>query len=322
MKNREAKMVGYDYSKIFGETMHTGHQTPSVRGQMLAELVGNIIQTDGDCKTHIPGLMMVRRSNVTNPMPCFYGLGLALTVQGAKRLTLGEEVFDYAPGQSLLTSMDLPVVSYVTRASNAQPFLGMLLTLDTLAIAQCAASMHFPTSLKTSASLGISVVNLDDGLLDAIIRLVQLQNDAPLISLIAPLIQQEIIVRLLCGEHGSTLRYLVTAGSPGQQIARVISWLKQHYTEDIAIDDLASKAHMSPSTFRSHFRAVAGMSPLQYLKHLRLQNARQLMLTEDIDAGSAALRVGYESASQFSREYTRLFGAPPLRDIKRVRLVL
>lgn len=302
--------------------MQTELQTRSVNSQTLAELVGNIVQTDGDCTTHIPGLVMVRRSNITNPMPCFYGLGLALTVQGGKRVTLGEEIFDYAPGQSLVTSVDLPVVSYVTRASSEQPFLGMLLTLDTLAIAQCVATMNFPAPLKNSALLGMSIVSLDEGLLDAIVRLVRLQNDVALIPLIAPLIKQEIIVRLLNGEHGPTLRYLVTAGSPGQQIARVISWLKQHYTEDVAIDDLASKAHMSPSTFRSHFRAVAGMSPLQYLKHLRLQNARQLMLVEDIDASSAALRVGYESASQFSREYTRLFGAPPLRDIKRVRLVI
>ena len=138
----------------------------------------------------------------------------------------------------------------------------------------------------------------------------------------APLIKQEIIVRLLNGGHGPTLRHLITVGSQGQQIARIIAWLKQHYAEEISMDDLADKAHMSPSTFRQHFRAVAGLSPLQYLKHLRLQGARQLMLSEDIDATSAALRVGYESPSQFSREYTRLFGAPPLRDIRRVRLVM
>ena len=164
------------------------------------------------------------------------------------------------------------------------------------------------------------MVTLDQGLLDALTRLVRLLDEPQLIALVAPLIQKEIIVRLLNGGHGPTLRHLVTTGSPGQQIAKVIAWLKQHYTQDICMDDLAEKAHMSSSTFRQHFRTVAGLSPLQYLKHLRLQDARHLMLSEDMDASSAALRVGYESASQFSREYTRLFGAPPLRDIKRVRL--
>ncbi|MFZ6723081.1 AraC family transcriptional regulator N-terminal domain-containing protein [Undibacterium sp. Ji49W] len=303
-----------------GTAMQPGHPTPSANSYTLAELVGNIAQSDGDYTTHIPGLMMYRRSRVTDPMPCIYGLGLGVTVQGGKRVMLGDEIFDYAPGQSLVTSLDLPVVSYVTRASGAQPFLGMGLVLDARVITQCAADMNFSAPLKASTSLAMSVVTLDEGLLDAITRLVRLQNEPQLIPLVAPLIQQEIIVRLLNGEHGPALRQLMTAGSPGQQIAKLIAWLKQHYTENIAMDDLADKAHMSPSTFRQHFRAVAGMSPLQYLKHLRLQDARQLMLNEDIDASSAALRVGYESASQFSREYTRLFGAPPLRDIKRVRL--
>ncbi|MFZ6769667.1 AraC family transcriptional regulator N-terminal domain-containing protein [Undibacterium sp. Di26W] len=310
-------MAIHEFSRA---AMQTGHQTPSVNSQTLAGLVSNIAQSDGDHTTHIPGLMMYRRSKATDPMPCIYGPSLGVTVQGGKRVLLGDEIFDYAPGQSLVTSLDLPVVSYVTRASSAQPFLGMGLALDARVITQCAAEMNFSAPLKASTSLAMSVVTVDEGLLDAITRLVRLQNEPQLIPLVAPLIQQEIIVRLLNGEHGPTLRHLMTAGSPGQQIAKLIAWLKRHYTENIAMDDLADKAHMSPSTFRQHFRTVAGMSPLQYLKHLRLQDARQLMLSEDIDASSAALRVGYESASQFSREYTRLFGAPPLRDIKRVRL--
>jgi AraC-like DNA-binding protein len=174
---------------------------------------------------------------------------------------------------------------------------------------------EFYSSVENLNIFGDVGCYLDQGLLNAITRLASLVSEPQLIPLVAPLIKQEIIVRLLNSEHGPILRHLMAAGSPGQQIAKLITWLKRHYTENIAISDLADKAHMSESTFRQHFRAVAGMSPLQYLKHLRLQDARQLMLNEDIDAGSAALRVGYESASQFSREYTRLFGAPPLRDI-------
>ncbi len=292
---------------------------PLANANDLAQLVGGIAQTDGDYTTQIPALMIYRRSTVTDPMPCIYGLGLGITVQGGKRVTLGDEIFDYGPGQSLVTSVDLPVSSYVTRANRVEPYLGMRLELDARVIAQVAAEMDFSAPLKAAPSRAMSVVTLDDGLLGALTRLIRLLDEPHLIPLIAPLIQQEIVVRLLNGEHGPTLRHLVTSGAPSQQIAKVIAWLKQHFTDDVPIDDLAVKAHMSPSTFRQHFRAVAGMSPLQYLKHLRLQDARQLMLNEDLDASSAAIRVGYESASQFSREYTRLFGAPPLRDIKRLR---
>ena len=299
--------------------MKYGTSIQSVVVSTLASLVGDQLKTDGDHTTQIPTLMLYRRGAVTDPMPCIYGLGLGLAVQGGKRATLGDEIFDYGPGQSLLNSVDLPVVSYVTKATMAEPYLGLRLALDAKTIAQIAAEMDFSTQLKAISARAMSVVQLNEGLLDAITRLVRLLNEPHLIPLVAPLIQQEIIVRLLNGEHGPALRYLVASGSPSQQIAKVITWLKLHYTESVSMDDLALKAHMSPSTFRQHFREVTGMSPLQYLKNLRLQDARQWMLNEDMDASSAAMRVGYESASQFNREYTRLFGAPPLRDIKRVR---
>lgn len=287
---------------------------------VLAKLVGDIARTDGEHTLQIPSLMLYRRSAATDPIPCIYGLGLGITVQGDKRVTLGDEIFGYGPGQSLVTSVDLPVVSYVTRATVAEPYLGLRLELDARVIAQLTAEMDFAAPLKVATSRALSIVTLDDSLLDALIRLIQLLDEPQLIPLVAPLIQQEIVVRLLKGEHGPSLRHMVAVGSPSHQVAKVLSWLKQNYKEEVTMDDLATKAHMSPSTFRQHFRVVTGMSPLQYLKNLRLQDARQLMLNEDIDASSAAVRVGYESASQFSREYTRLFGAPPVRDIKRMRL--
>lgn len=285
----------------------------------LAKLLGEIAQNDGDYDTGIPVLKLRRCSSITEPMPCIYGLGLVLIVQGGKRIMLGDEVFDYGAGQTLITTVDMPVVAYVTRASAAEPFLGIWLELDARLIAQLAAEMEFATPLQASTTRGMSIEELDAGLQDALLRLLRLLVEPSLASLLAPLIQQEIIVRLLNGKHGPSLRRLVAVGSPSQQIAKVVSWLKQHYTENVPIDDLAAKAHMSPSTFRQHFRAVVGVSPLQYLKNLRLLDARQLMLNERIDAGSAAVRVGYESASQFSREYSRLFGEPPNRDIKRMR---
>lgn len=285
----------------------------------LVGLVGRIARTDGDYDTRIRALKLRRCSSTTDPMPCIYGLGLVLIVQGGKRIMLGEEVFDYAAGQTLITTVDMPVVAYITRASSAEPFLGMWLELDARVIAQLAAEMEFATPIQASAARGMSQVPLDEGLCDALTRLVRLLDEPSLVSPLAPLIEQEIVVRLLNGGHGPGLRRLVAAGSPSQQIAKVVTWLKQHYTEDLAMDDLAATAHMSPSTFRQHFRALVGMSPLQYVKNLRLLDARQLMLNESLDAGSAAIRVGYESASQFSREYSRLFGEPPNRDIKKIR---
>ncbi|MGN7973197.1 AraC family transcriptional regulator N-terminal domain-containing protein [Serratia sp. 22264] len=285
----------------------------------LASLVAKIAAADGDYPTAIPALTIYRRNAVTAPMPCIYGLGLGLTVQGGKRVTLGNEIFDYGPGQSLITSVDLPVVSYVTQASVAEPYLGLRLELDARLISQLAADPDVVAGAKASGGRAVSVVELEDGLLEAVSRLVSLLDEPALMASIYPLILQEITIRLLNGQYGPTLRNLVAQGSPSQQIARVLSWLKLNFAQDLSMEALAAKACMSPSTFRQHFRALTGMSPLQYLKSLRLQEARQVMMNEGLDAGSAAVRVGYESASQFSREYTRLFGAPPLRDIKRIR---
>jgi transcriptional regulator GlxA family with amidase domain len=166
----------------------------------------------------------------------------------------------------------------------------------------------------------ISFEAVDAALLDALVRLVKLLGEPTLLPRLAPLIQQGIATRLLVGPHGPQLRHLVTSGSPSQQIAKAVAWLKQNFVQALHVDDLADRAHMSPSTFRQHFRALTRVSPLQYQKQLRLQEARQLMANENVDAGSAAGRVGYESASQFSREYSRLFGAPTQRDIRRLRL--
>ena len=287
--------------------------------ETLAYEIGKFAQNDGDHITGIPRLSLHRRSARTEPLPCIYGLGLGITAQGGKQVTIGEHVIAYGPGQSLLTTIDLPVVARVTRADRAKPFLGMLLTLDARALVQSAAEMDLPPLSREQTPRAISLCALEAPLLDAVIRLVQLLNEPQLISSIAPLIQQEIMVRLLSGHQGPYLRHLVSMGSPGHQVAQAMTWLKQNFVRDVLMDDLAARAHMSPSTFRQHFRNLTGMSPLQYQKQLRLQEARQLMLNQSMDASSTAARVGYESASQFSREYSRLFGAPPQRDIKRMR---
>ncbi|MDC6170443.1 AraC family transcriptional regulator [Paucibacter sp. XJ19-41] len=283
----------------------------------LAQEIGKIARTDGSHPSAVAALSVHRLSARSDPLPCFYELGLAVIAQGAKQVTLGEQVMSLGPGQSLLTTVDLPVLAQITRADLAEPFLGLMLKLDARNILQLAAQL--PALPREQASGAVSLSPLDQPLLDAMVRLLQLQDEPQLRASLAPLIEQEILVRLLSSPHGPYLRQLVAAGSPSHQIAQAMAWLKQNFVHDVLMDELAERVHMSPSTFRLHFRNLAGMSPLQYQKQLRLQEARLLMLNQALDAGSTAARVGYESASQFSRDYSRLFGAPPQRDIQRMR---
>lgn len=299
------------------ESLNSSHVTTT---SALARAISRIAQSDGDYPTGVPALSLHRREMPTEPMHCIYGLGLGIVAQGGKQVMLGSEVMDYGPGQSMLTTIDLPVVAHVTRASAREPFLGMMLTIEAHSIVQLAADIELTPMRKDQGYRSLSIETLDAALLDALVRLLALLEEPALLPRLAPLIQQEITVRLLVGPHGPYLRQFASAGSPGRQIAKTVAWLKQHYAQAVDVEELAVRAHMSPSTFRQHFRAITGMSPLQYRKQLRLQEARQLMLNQDLDAGTASGRVGYESASQFSREYSRLFGAPPQRDIRGMRL--
>ncbi|WP_250528268.1 AraC family transcriptional regulator [Caballeronia sp. GAWG2-1] len=290
--------------------------TPADR-DVLAGLVTQFVRHDGDFATDIPELTFYQRSKVSEPMPCIYGLGVTVALQGRKRLIIDGESVEYGKGQSVLTTIDLPLVSHISEASVAKPYLGLLLTLDPKLIAQISADMDFPAAKKEESRRALSRQYLDAGLHAAMCRLVASLKEPQILRLqITPLIQREICVRLLASDHGAKLRDIVSAGSPTQQIARAVTWIKQNFQKPIEIDFLASQASMSASTFRLHFRAVCGMSPLQYIKQIRLQEARQILWTQKIDAGEVAYRVGYESTSQFTREYKRLFGNPPLRDLK------
>jgi AraC-like DNA-binding protein len=285
----------------------------------LARAIAQVARTDGDHNTAIPALTLHRRKAPTEPLHCIFNLGLGVVAQGGKQVLLGTDSIDYGPGQSMLTTVDLPVISRVRQASLREPFLGMMLTLDPGSIVQLASEIDLPHSRRDSADRSLSIETLDAALLDAAVRLVKLLDEPALVPRLAPLIQEEITIRLLRGPHGPRLRHLGTVGSPSQQIAKAVTWLKRNFVQPLRVDELADRAHMSPSTLRQHFRAITGVSPLQFQKQLRLQEARQLMLSLNLDAGSAADRVGYQSASQFSREYGRLFGAPPQRDIRRIR---
>jgi len=287
--------------------------------ERLRNRVFKIASNDGDHVTAIPAVSVHRRSQVTDDIPCIYDLGLAITVAGHNQVTAGQEVYEYGAGQALLASVDMPVVSRVLRASPAEPYLGVMVRLNPQLVMQVAAGITPPRHTRDTQYSALSKSTLDSATLGAVDRLLALLDEPLLRTSIAPLILQEIIARLLISPHGPHFLHLNASGTPSRQTAHSIAWLKQHYMDSINIETLADQAHMSPTTFRQHFKSIAGMSPLQYLKHLRLQEARQLMLNEGLDASASGLRVGYESVSQFSREYARLFGDPPLRDIKKLR---
>lgn len=269
--------------------------------------------------TAIPALSLFRRNEPTEPISGMYEPSVCLVAQGAKRVLLGDDTYVYDAHHYLITSVHLPTVVQIIDASPEKPYLGLRLKFDLREIAQMMVDSNLPQPRAQQSSRGMATGEVTQPLLNAFLRLIDLLADEKDIPILAPVIQREIIYRLLVGDQGARLRQIASAGSQSQQIARAIEWLKSNFTEPLSIDDLAEKVSMSNSTFHHHFRSMTALSPLQYQKHLRLQEARRLMLAERMDAATAGFQVGYESPSQFSREYNRLFGAPPLRDIAKLR---
>jgi len=269
--------------------------------------------------TNIPGLSLFRRDEPTEPMSGMYEPSICLAVQGAKRVILGEDTYVYDAHHYLITSVHLPTIVQIIDASPEKPYLGLRLKFDLREVSQLMVDSNLPQPRPQQSSRGMATGEMTLQLVNAFIRLVDLLNDEKDIPILAPVIQREIIYRLLVGDRGERLRQIATAGSQSQQIAKAIGWLKSNYSQAISMEDLAAQANMSTSTFHQHFRSLTALSPLQFQKQLRLQEARRLMLAERMDAANAAFQVGYESPSQFNREYNRQFGAPPLRDITRLR---
>ena len=269
--------------------------------------------------TAIPGLSLFQRNEPTQPESRMYEPRICLIAQGAKRVLLGDDTYVYGERHFLITSVNLPTVVQITKASREKPCLGLILKLDQREISQLMVDSNLPLSRPQQSSRGMATGEVTLPLLTAFQRLVDLLAEPKDIPILAPIIQREIFYRLLVGDQGARLRQIATAGSQSQQIARAIDWLKDNFTRPLRIDDLATEVNMSTSTFHHHFRTLTAMSPLQYQKWLRLNEARRLMLIENQDAATVAFQVGYESPSQFSREYGRLFGAPPLRDITSLR---
>lgn len=269
--------------------------------------------------TAIPGLLVYRWEAPSEPMSCMVEPSVALVVQGAKRVLLGEEAYNYDTRRFLITSLDLPVVANIIEASPQRPCLGLVFKLDQRVMAELMVQSRLAPPREQPTGRGLILGETTLPLLDAFGRLMALLDEPESIAALAPLIEREILYRLLVSDQGARLRQIASVGTHGQRIARAIDWLRTHYAQALRIDDLAASVQMSPSSFHQHFRSLTAMSPLQFQKWLRLNEARRLMLMEHVDASTAAFQVGYESPSQFSREYNRLFGAPPRRDIEGLR---
>ena len=280
----------------------------------LAAAIERQTGADGVYETAVPALRLSRFSAPSDLVAVVYEPCLCVVAQGAKDVILEGETYRLDPARSLLVSVDLPVAARVVEGLPSRPYLAVRLGLDTALVGELLAdgTAAPPPGLPARA---IAVTPVEPPLLDAVGRLVALLDAPQDVGPLAPLVLREITYRVLTGPQGARLRQIAAAGAPAQRIAKAVRWLKDHLAEPLRVEALARQVGMSPSAFHLHFKGLTALSPLQYQKRLRLQEARRLMLSEGLDAAAAAFRVGYESASQFGREYRRLFGAPPRRDV-------
>ncbi|HVS36511.1 MAG TPA: AraC family transcriptional regulator [Gemmataceae bacterium] len=285
----------------------------------LASTIQRQTAADGAYETAAPALRLSRFSAPSDLVALVYEPSVCVVAQGAKEVILADETYRLDPAQSLLVSVDLPVAARVVEASPARPYLAARIALDPAVVGELVADGMTTPPLGPPVR-AIAVTPVEPPLLDAVARLVALLDSPRDVAALAPLVLREITYRLLAGPQGSRLRQIVSAGAPAQRIALAIRWLKDHFTDPLRVESLAKHVRMSLSAFHLHFKGVTAMSPLQYQKRLRLQEARRLMLGEGLDAAGAAFRVGYESPSQFSREYRRMFGAPPRQDVAAIKV--
>ncbi|WP_332303178.1 AraC family transcriptional regulator [Rhizobium sp. GR12] len=284
----------------------------------IAAVIARHVSKDGFHATPIERVTLVQSSTVTMPMPNVYRPQLCLVAQGRKEVMLGDRVFRYKPGRYGVVTYDLPAIGHVVEATPDKPYLCLYLDFDPVMLGNLALRVPPPPGVP-SRPIGKTVSDAGTALLDATLRLVRLLDDPIALPVLGPLAEQEILYHLLAGPDGARMRHIISGQGPVAQVGRAIAWIGKNFRERFSIERLAAEVGMSPSSLHEHFRAVTAMTPLQFQKQLRLQDARSLMLVEDIDVTTAAFRVGYESPTQFSREYRRHFGEPPVRDIARLR---
>ncbi|MEU6724037.1 AraC family transcriptional regulator [Nonomuraea wenchangensis] len=273
-----------------------------------------------DESTAIDGLHIAKAERPGPPSPAMSGTVLAVLAQGVKRLAVGDRVHEYRPGSYLVASVDLPVTGHFVGISPERPALGLALVLEPSAVADLllhAAPGDLPPA-RAGALPGIAVARMTEGLLDALVRLLRLLDHPRDRAVLAPLVKREILWRLLTGEQGDAIRRLGLADTSLGHVARAVRWIQDHYAEPFRVEELARLAGMSPSAFYRHFQTVTALSPIQFQKRIRLQQARLLLAGRPQDITAVAHRVGYDSPSQFSREYRRRYGVPPSRDATRL----
>jgi AraC-like DNA-binding protein len=301
-----------------GEATRLPDQARELRKE-LARKLALFIGSAENRATDIPGLTLHRRTAPTAPCSVTYEPSVTVIAQGRKRVELGRNVFIYDASRFLLTSVDLPVVSRVIEASEEVPCLALSLKLEMPVVRELLNREEIPVAETPSDNPGMATGRTTVEFLSACCRLVDLLDTPRDIPFLSGLIQREIVYRILQSAEGARLRAIATLGEQSHRTAKAIAWISANYAKPLRVEDLAEVAGMGASTLHHHFRALTAMSPLQYQKQLRLQAARGRMLMDGLDAASAAFEVGYESASQFNREYSRFFGQPPMRDIRTLR---
>src|ERR1700687_220331 len=289
-----------------------------LRSGLARKIAGRMGSAENQA-TGIPGFTLHRRTAPTAPCSATYEPGVTVIVQGKKRVALGRTTFTYGESRYLLTSLDLPVVSQVTEASEEVPCLAMSLKLEMPLIRELLSREEIQVAEAPADSPAMATGKVTVEFLGACCRLLDLLDTPRDIPFLSGLIQREIIYRILRGAGGARLRAIATLGEQSHRTTKAIAWIRTNYAKPLRLEDLAEIAGMGVSTLHHHFRVLTAMSPLQYQKHLGLQAARGRMLIDDLDAASAGFEVGYESASQFNREYSRFFGQPPMRDVRTLR---
>jgi AraC-like DNA-binding protein len=287
----------------------------------LAVLVERYSSGDGVHETAIEGLRCIKLSAPNMKLPAVYEPSLCIILQGSKQVLLEDEIYYYAPPQFLAVSVDLPLIGQVLEATESRPYLCLQIALDARQIGELIAHSEETHRMHKNTPRGVFVGTLDEATQEAVLRLTRLLDTAKDIPMLAPMMLREFHYRLLTSEYGPSIAQIAIAGSNTHRIGQILRKMKASVAAPMRVEELAALANMSPSSFHQHFKAVTAMSPLQYYKRLRLTEARHILLAENADAASTAYRVGYESPSQFSRDYARMFGAPPMRDVAGMREV-
>jgi len=293
--------------------------TPYRQQHELSGLIDRLCKQDGVHLTTIPSLFLIRESIITEPISRVNEPSFCIILQGEKEVLLGEERFLYGPGHYIVASVDLPVTGQVIKASAESPYLAFKLEFTSSQVLEVLNGTDIKTEQGKNAKRAMYVSKVEPSLLDAVVRLASLLDTPKHIPVLAPLLKKEILYWILQGPHGEALEQMALEGSNASRIREVIDHIINNYEESFRIEELAEIANMSVSSLHRHFKEVTAMSPIQFQKQLRLQEARRLLLAESTDVADVAFRVGYESQSQFSREYSRIFGFSPRVDIKRMR---